>query len=90
MVERYLGLLVWADKGWKRPVVVYLGMPLLFSDSRGVGPLNLGQSQVCTKSKVAQRKALGNTCETCGEDFESRNKLHQHLGDTGHAMLRAR
>ncbi|RVX09641.1 DNAJ protein JJJ1-like [Vitis vinifera] len=41
--------------------------------------------------QVAQRKALGNTCETCGEDFESRwNKLHQHLGDTGHAMLRAR
>ena len=22
--------------------------------------------------QVAQRKALGNTCETCGEDFESR------------------
>ncbi|RVW16527.1 hypothetical protein CK203_069440 [Vitis vinifera] len=41
--------------------------------------------------QVAQRQALGNTCETCGEDFESRwNKLHQHLGDTGHAMLRAR
>ena len=54
MVEGYLGLLVWADKGWKRPVVVYLGMPLLFLDSRGVGPLNLGQSQVCTKAKVGR------------------------------------
>ncbi|XP_034694009.1 DNAJ protein JJJ1 homolog [Vitis riparia] len=48
------------------------------------------ESNKVRKAKVAQRKALGNTCETCGEDFESRNKLHQHLGDTGHAMLRAR
>ncbi|XP_027331403.1 DNAJ protein JJJ1 homolog [Abrus precatorius] len=35
-------------------------------------------------------KSLGNACETCGEEFESRNKLHQHLGDSGHATLKCR
>ncbi|CAH9143821.1 unnamed protein product [Cuscuta epithymum] len=32
----------------------------------------------------------GNACETCGEEFESRNKLHKHLGETGHSSLKSR
>ncbi|MED6145028.1 hypothetical protein PIB30_021176 [Stylosanthes scabra] len=39
------------------------------------------------KAKGAS-KNLGNTCETCGEEFESRNKLHKHLGDSGHAKIK--
>ncbi|KAK1297100.1 hypothetical protein QJS10_CPB15g01428 [Acorus calamus] len=30
------------------------------------------------------------SCETCGENFESRNKLFMHIGESGHAMLKAR
>ncbi|MED6119856.1 hypothetical protein PIB30_015600 [Stylosanthes scabra] len=41
------------------------------------------------KAKGAS-KNLGNTCETCGEEFESRNKLHKHLGDSGHAKIKSR
>ena len=48
------------------------------------------ESNKVRKAKAAQRKAMGNKCETCGVDFESRNKLHKHLGDTGHAILGAR
>ncbi|XP_075505062.1 DNAJ protein JJJ1 homolog [Primulina tabacum] len=51
-----------------------------------------------SKLKVASRgrkqkaatKASGTACEKCGEEFETRNKLHQHLGETGHATLRTR
>ncbi|KAK7330294.1 hypothetical protein VNO77_24484 [Canavalia gladiata] len=41
------------------------------------------------KAKVTS-KNLGNICETCGEEFESRNKLHKHIGDSGHASLKSR
>ncbi|KAB5540704.1 hypothetical protein DKX38_013678 [Salix brachista] len=34
-------------------------------------------------------KDSGNACDTCGVEFESRNKLHNHLGDTGHATLKS-
>ncbi|CAK9147972.1 unnamed protein product [Ilex paraguariensis] len=51
-----------------------------------------------TKSKNASKgrkqkvtsKFSGNVCETCGEEFETRNRLHKHLGDTGHAALKSR
>ncbi|CAI9787195.1 unnamed protein product [Fraxinus pennsylvanica] len=39
------------------------------------------------KQKVAA-KASGNVCEKCGKEFESRNKLHKHIGETGHASLK--
>ncbi|KAL2935419.1 DNAJ protein JJJ1-like protein [Bienertia sinuspersici] len=29
-------------------------------------------------------------CEKCGEEFESRNQLHKHLGETGHALMKSR
>ncbi|KAI4335913.1 hypothetical protein L6164_014509 [Bauhinia variegata] len=41
------------------------------------------------KAKVAS-KNQGNICETCGEEFDSRNNLHKHLGDTGHTSLKYR
>lgn len=34
-------------------------------------------------------KSTGNLCETCGENFDSRNQLFHHLSGTGHAMLKA-
>ncbi|XP_057791860.1 DNAJ protein JJJ1 homolog isoform X2 [Salvia miltiorrhiza] len=39
------------------------------------------------KHKVAT-KGPDNTCEKCGEQFQSKTKLHKHLGETGHASLR--
>ncbi|KAB2609452.1 dnaJ-like protein subfamily C member 21 [Pyrus ussuriensis x Pyrus communis] len=42
------------------------------------------------KSKLGALKNTSNACDTCGEEFESRNKLHMHLGDTGHAKLKYR
>ncbi|XP_065878826.1 DNAJ protein JJJ1 homolog [Euphorbia lathyris] len=41
------------------------------------------------KGKAASKNS-GNLCESCGEEFESRNKLHKHLSDTGHASLKHR
>ncbi|KAJ0047897.1 hypothetical protein Pint_16246 [Pistacia integerrima] len=42
------------------------------------------------KKSKATSKNSGNSCEECGEEFESRNKLHKHLSDTGHASLKFR
>lgn len=42
------------------------------------------------RKQKATSQAPSNACETCGENFESRNKLFAHLGDTGHAMLKSR
>ncbi|KAG6589606.1 DNAJ protein JJJ1-like protein, partial [Cucurbita argyrosperma subsp. sororia] len=42
------------------------------------------------KKSKATSKDSGTSCETCGEQFESRNKLHKHLGATGHAALKYR
>ncbi|XP_021285495.1 DNAJ protein JJJ1 homolog [Herrania umbratica] len=42
------------------------------------------------KKAKATTKHSGNVCETCGEEFQSKNKLHKHLGDTGHATLKFR
>ncbi|KAL5723183.1 hypothetical protein ACHQM5_006607 [Ranunculus cassubicifolius] len=41
------------------------------------------------KQKGGSKKS-GLLCETCGEDFESKNKLHKHLGDTGHAAIKSK
>ncbi|XP_057491111.1 uncharacterized protein LOC130776887 isoform X2 [Actinidia eriantha] len=38
----------------------------------------------------ATSKTSAAVCDTCREDFESRNRLHKHLGDTGHATLKSR
>ncbi|KAI0523524.1 hypothetical protein KFK09_005919 [Dendrobium nobile] len=41
------------------------------------------------KKQKAAAKAPSNSCETCGESFDSRNKLFSHLNKTGHAMLKS-
>ncbi|KAD1436643.1 hypothetical protein R6Q59_029044 [Mikania micrantha] len=51
-------------------------------------------SKVKAPSKGKKQKATsrnsGHECDTCGVDFDSRNKLHKHLNDTGHAALKSR
>lgn len=42
------------------------------------------------RKKKVSTKVSSNSCETCGEEFESRNKLHKHLGETGHSTLKSR
>ncbi|KAL6178004.1 hypothetical protein ACLB2K_049524 [Fragaria x ananassa] len=49
-----------------------------------------GKSKSSSKGKKAKAtsKNSSNACDTCGEEFGSRNQLHKHLGDTGHASLK--
>ncbi|XAR63801.1 hypothetical protein NMG60_11023894 [Bertholletia excelsa] len=53
---------------------------------RDIKPKNSSKGR---KQKATSRTS-GNECQTCGESFESRNKLHKHLGETGHAALKFR
>ncbi|XVF11799.1 hypothetical protein REPUB_Repub08aG0058900 [Reevesia pubescens] len=50
------------------------------------------KSNNSSKGKKAKTtsKHSGNVCEACGEEFPSKNKLHKHLGDSGHATLKSR
>ncbi|KAM7480092.1 hypothetical protein LguiA_028305 [Lonicera macranthoides] len=48
------------------------------------------KSKIASKGKKQKATSDGHVCEKCGEDFESRNKLHKHLSDTGHASLKSR
>ncbi|XP_060204961.1 DNAJ protein JJJ1 homolog [Lycium barbarum] len=42
------------------------------------------------RKQKAKSKSSSNLCDTCGEEFDSRNQLHKHLGSTGHAKLKSR
>ncbi|MCD7473390.1 hypothetical protein HAX54_015225 [Datura stramonium] len=42
------------------------------------------------RKQKAKSKSSSNSCDTCGEEFDSRNQLHKHLGSTGHAKLKSR
>ncbi|XP_010416275.1 PREDICTED: DNAJ protein JJJ1 homolog [Camelina sativa] len=42
------------------------------------------------KSKGTTKKNSNNECDRCGEEFESRTKLHKHLADSGHATVKSR
>ncbi|KAL1810743.1 hypothetical protein ACET3Z_020808 [Daucus carota] len=42
------------------------------------------------KHKASSKTSSNNICERCGQEFESRTKLHKHLGETGHATLKSR
>ncbi|KVI06460.1 DnaJ domain-containing protein, partial [Cynara cardunculus var. scolymus] len=52
-----------------------------------------GSSKAKVSSKGKKQKGTsrssGHECDTCGIDFDSRNKLHKHLSDTGHAALKS-
>ncbi|KDP31343.1 hypothetical protein JCGZ_11719 [Jatropha curcas] len=64
-----------------------------FVDNKGVA-----KKEPNTKLKIPSKGKKGkatsknsvNICEKCGEEFESRNKLHKHLSDTGHSTLKYR
>ncbi|XP_008791313.2 DNAJ protein JJJ1 homolog [Phoenix dactylifera] len=61
-------------------------------DGKGAGRKDTaGDSKNSSKGRKqkATSKALSNACGTCGESFESRNKLFAHIGATGHAMLKS-
>nr|KYP56692.1 DnaJ isogeny subfamily C member 21 [Cajanus cajan] len=42
------------------------------------------------ENEQVSSKNADNICEACGEEFDSRNKLHKHLGESGHATLKGR
>ncbi|EOA33304.1 hypothetical protein CARUB_v10019953mg [Capsella rubella] len=42
------------------------------------------------KTKGTTKKNSNNECDRCGEEFESRTKLHKHLADSGHATVKSR
>lgn len=71
------------------------GKPLKIKKQQvdGKGPARKDNIQPKSSSKgkkqKAAAKALSNSCETCGETFDSRNKLFSHLSNTGHAMLKS-
>ncbi|CAN6470281.1 unnamed protein product [Victoria cruziana] len=56
----------------------------------GQNDANVMQKASSKNRKQKGTKASNHSCETCGEDFDSRNKLFAHLSSTGHAMLRPR
>ncbi|XP_052179925.1 DNAJ protein JJJ1 homolog [Diospyros lotus] len=71
---------------------------VLNENGKGDGQVGKGQKALNAKSKNSSKgkkqkatsKNLGSICDTCGKEFESRNKLYKHLGDTGHATLKFR
>ncbi|GLJ16146.1 hypothetical protein SUGI_0269230 [Cryptomeria japonica] len=42
------------------------------------------------KKGKAVAKFSGHKCETCGEEFDSRNQVFAHLSETGHSRLKSR
>ncbi|XP_058761436.1 DNAJ protein JJJ1 homolog [Vicia villosa] len=61
-------------------------------DKRGTSKDTKTKAKISSRGRKAKNtsKNLGHYCETCGEDFESRNKLHRHLGESGHAAMKSR
>ncbi|XP_047180732.1 DNAJ protein JJJ1 homolog isoform X1 [Vigna umbellata] len=59
------------------------------ADKKGAGKDTKITAKISSKGRKAKvtSKNIGNTCDACGEEFESRNKLHKHLGDSGHATI---
>ncbi|KAK7388875.1 hypothetical protein VNO78_23702 [Psophocarpus tetragonolobus] len=62
------------------------------ADKKGAGKDTKTKAKVSSKGRKAKvtSKHVGNICEACGEEFESRNKLHRHLDDSGHATIKGR
>ncbi|BBN15950.1 DnaJ homolog subfamily A member 5 [Marchantia polymorpha subsp. ruderalis] len=42
------------------------------------------------KGKAAPKAPPSNTCDTCGEDFESRNQLFRHITVTNHSSVKSK
>ncbi|KAF8037412.1 hypothetical protein BT93_B0344 [Corymbia citriodora subsp. variegata] len=63
------------------------------SDRKRMGkkdPITKSNNAPKGRKAKASAKNADNSCETCGQEFESKNKLHKHLGETGHASLKYR
>ncbi|KAG5027932.1 hypothetical protein JHK87_011446 [Glycine soja] len=62
------------------------------ADTKGAGKDTKTKAKVSSKGRKGKvtSKNVGNICEACGEEFDSRNKLHKHLGDSGHATIKGR
>ncbi|XP_054799799.1 DNAJ protein JJJ1 homolog isoform X2 [Prosopis cineraria] len=60
-------------------------------DKKGAAKDKISHGKNSSKTGKAKgtSKNLVNICEACGEEFESRNKLHKHLGETGHATIKS-
>ncbi|CAJ2664642.1 unnamed protein product [Trifolium pratense] len=61
-------------------------------DKKGTSKDTKSKAKISSKGKKAKNtsKNLGHFCETCEMEFESRNKLHKHLGESGHAAIKGR
>ncbi|GMQ10914.1 hypothetical protein CsSME_00053726 [Camellia sinensis var. sinensis] len=67
-------------------------------DKKGMPKKDAAKKEVNAKSKNSSKgkkqkatsKDSSTICDACGEDFQSRNKLHKHLDDSGHATLKSR
>ncbi|XP_010030640.2 LOW QUALITY PROTEIN: DNAJ protein JJJ1 homolog [Eucalyptus grandis] len=63
------------------------------SDRKRTGkkdPITKSNNAPKGRKAKASAKNADNSCETCGQEFESRTKLFKHLGETGHASLKYR
>ncbi|RDX91797.1 DNAJ protein JJJ1-like protein, partial [Mucuna pruriens] len=62
------------------------------ADKKGASKDTKTKAKISSKGRKAKgtSKNVGNICEACGEEFESRNRLHKHLGDSGHATIKGR
>ncbi|OIW18519.1 hypothetical protein TanjilG_13271 [Lupinus angustifolius] len=62
------------------------------ADKKGTAKDTKTKAKTSSKERKgkATSKNVGNSCDACGEEFESRNKLHMHLGETGHGTIKRR
>lgn len=49
---------------------------------------NAKQKGSLDEKDAGQAEAKATTCSVCGEDFETRNRLFQHIKKSGHAVLK--
>lgn len=59
-------------------------------NGHATAPADQARKSVKGKKSKGNAKIATNTCETCGEDFESRNQLFKHISITKHAALRGK
>ncbi|KAI9095051.1 hypothetical protein K1719_026515 [Acacia pycnantha] len=58
-------------------------------DKKGAAKNTIANGKTKTRKAKGASKNLANICEACGDEFESRNQLHKHLEETGHATIKS-